>query len=307
MITSLSDINPRIAKEPREFVLRVEAEYHSRIKAIVEKIKTSRNIRLIFLAGPSASGKTTTSNLLKSYLINEGIHTETLSLDDYFKTLDKMPLDEFGEYDFESVYSLETEEIVEAMKALNRGESIDVPVFSFHKNAREEQTRRLDIQSGSVVIVEGLHALHPEIISHLPENSMLKLYVSVVGGYTNEEGETTLESRKIRLLRRMSRDVIYRNSPLEKSLKMWSSVVRGEDKYLCPHRGAADYEICSFHDYEICLFKGIMYQKLRDLPSSVDNYDSVKEILEVMEYAEILEPRYVPQNSLMREFISQEL
>lgn len=302
MINNIKKLNPLVLKDPKTLVLRVEEEYHNRIRKIAEEIKSREEIRLVLLAGPSASGKTTSSKLLRKYLSEMGVKTETLSLDDYYKSHEDMPRDEYGMLDFESVYSLETDEIITDLSALSKGAQIEVPIFSFPKKCREEHRRKIDSRDG-IVIVEGLHALNPVIISHIDKAHILKLYVSVVAGF-EDESEMKLESRDIRLLRRMSRDILYRDSSLENSLNLWSSVIRGEDKYLCPLRHTADIEICSFHDYELALFKGIMHQKLKELPESVPNYLSVLKILHFMEGSEILSPLYIPSDSLMREFIS---
>ncbi len=306
MITRVDELNPLILNDPEGLVLRVEEEYHNRIRKIANEIKDKKSVRLVLLAGPSGSGKTTSSGLLRKYLGELGVKTETLSLDDYYKSQEDMPRDEFGMLDFESVYSLETDEIISDLSSIIKGEDVEVPIFNFPKKMREPFKRRIGNEN-RVVIVEGLHAINPVIVSHIDKEHVLKLYVSVVAGYQDKDSDKTLESRQIRLLRRMSRDLLYRGSSLEYSLNLWSSVVRGEDKYLCPLRSTADIEICSFHDYELALFKGIMFDKLRELPETVENYDSILKIIDFMEKIEILRADNIPNNSLMREFISNDV
>ncbi len=303
MINNISKVNELLSLNPQAFVNKVENEYHQRIKNVAEIVDKNRHIKIILLAGPSASGKTTGAHILRDYLIEMGHRTEIISLDDFFKPHERMPIDEFGKMDFESVHSLETDEIVECFNKLLKERKADLPIFNFATKARESYRRTIELGENDVIIVEGLHALHPIIADNLPGNALLKLYVSVVGCYVDDAGRKLLDSRRIRLMRRLSRDMIYRNSSPEKSLELWSSVVRGEDKYLCPHRSNADFELASFHDYELCVFKEIVEDVFKNLPETVENYDSVKAIVSAMEKANNLCIDYVPQNSLLREFM----
>ncbi len=303
MVNNIYKINELIRNNPNGFVDGVENEYHNRIKDIAKKINDNSNIKIMLLAGPSASGKTTGAHILRDYLIEMGHRTEIISLDDFFKPHERMPLDEFGNMDFESVHSLETEEIKECFNNLLQENQAELPIFNFHTKRRENHKRKITLGDNDLVIVEGLHALHPLIADGLPQASLLRLYVSVVGCYVDNAGRRLIDSRNIRLMRRLSRDMIYRNSPPERSLDLWSSVVRGEDKYLCPHRHTAEIELISFHDYELCVFKGIMYDILNNLPETVENYNCVKAIINAMNCAETLDINYVPENSLIREFM----
>ena len=303
MVNKISEINRLVKTDAKKFVLQVEEEYHNRIKKIAEEIKEKESVSIVLLAGPSAAGKTTSSNILCKYLGGMGIKTETLSLDDFYKTQEDMPRDEFGQLDFERVDSLYIEDIETCFKDLLEKGYTDAPIFNFKTKARESFTRKIELSTNGVVIVEGLHALNPVIIKNLPEQKIFKLYISIGSGFIDSKDEMILESRSIRLMRRMSRDIIYRNSPIERSLELWSSVIRGEDKYLCPYRPSAHRELKSFHDYEICLFKGILEDKLKALDETVPNFDSVKKIIAAMNEAIVLNKEIIPENSLLKEFM----
>ena len=302
MVNDISEINKSALENPLGFVLSSEEEYRKRIGEIAKLAVMRQGLKIILLAGPSASGKTTSSLILRECLSGLGMPTETVSLDDFYKTQEKMPRDEYGMLDFESVHSLETEEITDMLRCLLERNEAEVPIFNFKEKRRLSNMRKIKLEKNGAVIVEGLHALNPVITEGLPEDKILKLYVSVAANITYG-GENLLSSRDIRLIRRISRDMLYRNSPPENSLSLWSSVVRGEDKYLCPYKGSADYELCSFHNYELCVFKSIMYEELSRLPASVENRKTVDAILYAMDKAVELSPNTVPEDSLMREFM----
>ena len=303
MLNCISDINLKIAKDPKAFVADSEMAYRQRIETLAQKIADDRDIEIILLAGPSASGKTTSACILKDDLMNHGIHAERVSLDDFYKTQDKMPRDENGDPDYESVYSLETDDIARCINELLTKRKTQLPVFNFTKKARETSCRSIDIGSHGVVIFEGLHALNPVIVDQLPQGRLLKLYISVGEDYKDEDGNLLLGSRNIRLMRRLSRDMIYRDSPLIKSLQLWTNVVKGENRYLIPYKPTADVKLQSFHEYELCVFKVLLENDLKALSSTVPNYDRVAFILEAMKKAVPLSPDFVPEDSLLKEFM----
>ena len=302
MENRISRINKFLIDDTLGYIEKVEDEYHKRIHLAVDTVLQTKR-RIILLAGPSASGKTTTAHLICKYLKEAGVHSEIVSLDDFFLEQHQMPYDEQGVIDFESVHSLDTDGIIKALNEINETGKTELPVFNFKTKSRETLTRPIDIGKSGVVIVEGLHALNPLIADCLDNNKVLKLYISVVSSYIDNNGNELLESRNIRLMRRMSRDILYRASTPTSCLKLFSSVVRGEDKYLCPYRDTAEIELCSFHDYEICLFKPLLYDKLLNLGREVENYDRVQKIIAAMKDAVEINQSVVPKNSLMQEFI----
>lgn len=302
MENSITNISQQLKINPEGFIAEVEEEYHQRIKNTAEKIVSSGK-RIILLAGPSASGKTTTSHLLCNYLKESGVQTEIISLDDFYLEHNQMPYDEQGVIDFESVHSLDTEGIIKALNDINSEGKTDLPVFSFITKSREKNSRHIDIGKDGAVIVEGLHALNPIIADCLPRDRVMKLYISVTESYCDDSGEEILKSRNIRLMRRMSRDILYRDSTPESCLTLFLSVTRGEEKYLHPYRSTADIQMCSFHDYEICVLKPLLFNILKALPSTVDNFERVEKIINAMEIATEISTKYVPKSSLLSEFI----
>lgn len=288
--------------EPEKLIEVSEKRYDNELNDVVDRIIKNNDYKIILLAGPSGSGKTTTAHIIKDKLIVAGRKAQVISLDHFFLPMDKMPLQENGEKDFESVYSLDIPEIHRCFKELITKEKTDIPVFSFQTLSNNERLA-IDISDGGILIVEGLHALNPILTDELDANKLFKIYISVNRTVVNENGDKLLSSRQLRLIRRMSRDFLYRNTSALGTLKLWTSVVKGEEKYLYCFKETADIQLFTFHSYEPCVFKNIIIELLKDLPEDADNYAYIMNAKKSLEKFCSLDADLVPETSLIREFI----
>lgn len=298
----LSKINYMATNEPENLIRVSEERYNNELNEVVDRIANNNDYKIILLAGPSGSGKTTTAHIIKDKLINVGKKVQVISLDNFFLPMEKMPLQENGEKDFESVYSLDIPEIHRCFQELLINEKTNIPVFSFQTLSNNERLA-IDISGGGILIVEGLHALNPILTDKLDNNKLFKIYISVNKNVVDDNGEKLLSSKQLRLIRRMSRDFLYRNTSAVGTLKLWTSVVKGEEKYLYCFKETADIQLFTFHSYEPCVFKNIIINLLKDLPKNSDNYDYIMDAKKVLEQFTSIKTDLVPETSLIREFI----
>lgn len=299
----LSKINEMALADPITLIATAERQYDEELTDLVDEITKNKDYKIILIAGPSGSGKTTTAHILKNKFIKTGKNAQVVSLDNFFLPLDKMPLQENGEKDFESVYSLDIPEIQRCFDELINYGKTTIPIYDFVSTSRNEQ-HPIDISDGGILIVEGLHALNPILTDKLNKNSLFKIYISVNRMVVDDDGNRILSSRQLRLIRRMSRDFLYRNTSALGTLKLWTSVVKGEEKYLYCFKDTSDVKLFTFHSFEPCIFKNIIINLLQDLPKTADNYDYIIEAKKGLEKFVSIDPELIPETSLIREFIS---
>lgn len=299
----LSKINAFAKTRPAELINESEQQYRNEINRLVDKVLENNDYKIILLAGPSGSGKTTSAHIIKDTLAEKNVSAEVISLDNFYMTADKMPRLSNGNPDFESVYSLDLAEIQRCFSELISNDKTKIPIFDFTKGSRIEQMHEIDIHNHGIIIVEGLHALNPVLTEHLPLKNLLKVYISVNCSVCDEEGYEILSSRKMRLARRMSRDYLYRNTTAQATLKLWTSVIEGEAKYLYCFKDTADISLKTFHSYEPCVFKDIIIDLTEGLNPECENYDYVMSLRYGLEKFESVSQEFVPENSLIREFI----
>ena len=298
----LSEINAMAINEPEKLIEISEKRYDSELNDVVDRIIKNNNYKIILIAGPSGSGKTTTAHIVKDKLIKCGKNAQVISLDNFFLPMDKMPLQENGEKDFESVYSLDISKIHRCFDELIVNGKTHIPVFSFQTLSNSEKLS-IDISDGGILIVEGLHALNPILTNELDNNKLFKIYISVNRTVIDDNGNKLLSSRQLRLIRRMSRDFLYRNTSALGTLKLWTSVVKGEKKYLYCFKDIADIQLFTFHSFEPCVFRNIVIELLKDLPKDADNYEYIMDAKKALEQFVALDAALVPETSLIREFI----
>ncbi len=291
-----------MANAPDEFIKLCEDKYHCLVGEIAEKIVSDENIRLILLAGPSGSGKTTTANLLCDAVKMRGKGCIVLSLDDFYRDstdilYPKLPN---GERDFEAPEALNLPDLKETISDIAENREFKIPKFDF-KLARRVSVQTHTKPGHGCVIIEGLHALNPKIFSHLDKSRMLKIFISVSTNINDENGSRLISGRKLRFIRRMVRDNFYRNSDAERTLSLWQNVLKGEDLYLYPNRSNADIDFNTFHEFEPCIMKPFAMKLLPDeLMQKSEFLNTVKVFLDKVES---IDEKYLPQNSLIREFI----
>ena len=298
---TLQIINSQLRENKDDFIYEGEKNYLSGLKAVTDKICETDGRVLVMLAGPSSSGKTTTAEILKKDLSAKGRHAVVISLDNFYRDQTESFYFEDGTVDYETVKSIDTQYVSVCMEnLLHKGKAM-LPVFSFKSKLREGYTE-VRVHDDEVIIVEGLHALNPEITDTLEKENMIKLYVSV-SSRVYSDGRVLMTKRDIRLIRRLIRDYHFRNSSVEHTFYLWKGVRMGEDRYLFPFKDRADIKIDSFHPYELCIFKNIAINLLDHIGSDSIYYPTAQELKNKLGEFVSLSESEVPENSLLKEFI----
>lgn len=296
-------INDRVSEDISGFVDECEHRYYGEIHSIAEHINDNPDKKIIMIAGPSGSGKTTTAHILCDYLRQLGKHTEVVSLDDFYLNRENSPRDEFGKPDYETVHSLDIDEINRCFSEVLKNGECMMPIYDFGTGKRKKERKNINIKNGGLMIVEGLHALNPLLSEQLTAENLFKIYISVNRAIYNSDGSVALSSRQMRLIRRMSRDSIYRNSSPQQTFEMWESVISGEQKYLYGFKPTADKQITTLHEYEPCIFVKNVLGLLGQINPSVEDYEYVEKTIKGLSQFVEAEESAVPHESLIREFI----
>lgn len=299
----LDEINSAAASDAHGLIREEESWYAAAVAAVAERIESECGAEIVLLAGPSASGKTTTAFMLAEKLAQRGHCAYTVSLDDFFLPQDNC-VDSEGERDFESVRALDVPLLQQTFEQLLRTGSCEIPRFDFATGSRSAEVRTLRISAGDVIIVEGIHALNPVITDSFPAEHLLKLYVNVSSRVYDTAGEVVLSKRDLRFIRRMIRDYHYRSSGVGNTFELWDGVVKGEDAYLFPFRFRADIRINSFHAYEPCVFRDEAVALLETVPCSSRYYPKAQSLIWNLKRFYTLGDSVVPHDSLLREFLS---
>ena len=298
----LDHLKELIKKDPVSCIKNADAEYKGTIENVVDAIER-RGANIVLLAGPSSSGKTTTACLMRDALQSRGHGAIIVSLDDFYRDKDdpNYPLDESGAQDYESVDALHIDKIRDSILGLLSGNEVYLPKYSFEHGASVPLTEPIRLGSGDVVIMEGLHALNPIITGGLDHTRIIKMFISVSTNINDGE-KRILSGRKIRFIRRMTRDSIYRGTGAASTLSRWERVLSGEDKYLYPYRSEADFKINTFHNYELAILKPFA---LRAIEASREELcgEYIEIVLSALGRIEALDRDYLPEESLICEFV----
>lgn len=303
----LSNINRRAAASPKEFIRESEREYRASLtEAACFLERRTGSIRIVMLAGPSSSGKTTTARVLMEILREMGIYSIDVSLDDFYKPHENSPVLPDGRPDFESPDALDIPQIGRCLKEIMEHHRSDLPIFDFSTHMPSVKRRCVELPEHSVVIVEGLHALNPVITQGLPEDGLLRVYLSVKQG-VKEGGSEQISPNDVRFLRRLVRDYRFRSSAPEKTLELWPDVMAGEYKYIKPFRPIADFNINTFHSYELCVLKEPALALLDQIEETKEqmrkNGEWLRGIKELLQKVSPLPADLIPESSILKEFI----
>lgn len=303
-VQSIKEINNLISYNPEKFILDSEAQYRSELKAAAEKIlEKSDNHSLVLVSGPSGSGKTTSALRVEGFLREMGCKASTLSMDNYFlpdDMIDDVPLNEDGEIDLESPYRLDIPLLNKHMEMLNNCEPIECPIFDFKTNSRMGVIP-IKREPGEVIIIEGIHALNPAVTGNSRDYATC-IYVSVRTRLENSE-EDRLHPRLIRLMRRLSRDKLFRGRVLTDTFKMFKSVSRGEEKHIMPYKHLADFDIDTFIPFETSVYRSVIYDSLLEIREKMHgnfDYDMITQFLSELTP---LDKELLAEHSLIREFV----
>lgn len=288
-------------KKPKEQIKLDEIEYEKKIENVAHAVCDSGKIRVLFLAGPSASGKTTTANLISDKIKSMGEKSVVVSLDNFYREANDplYPKLSDGERDFESPYALDLDLLLSTLSDIIEGREFYVPRYDFRIGGRTEGNHYESFADGCVII-EGIHGLNPVLSDPFPQDSVLKVFVSVSTNI-NYCGKRILSGRKLRFVRRMVRDNLYRASDAARTLGMWENVLRGEDMYLYPYKNLADIKFDTFHTFEPAVMKPFAEKLLTDEIIKHSKY--ARTVAHAMHKMPVIEDSLVPETSLIREFI----
>jgi phosphoribulokinase family protein len=279
-----------------------EALQEKKISRIADEIASRKDVKLILLAGPSSSGKTTTCKRLSIQLVANGLKPLQISLDDYFINRVQTPLDENGEYDYESIYALNLELINEQFNALFRGEEVELPKYDFQLGVSKPSGKKVRMKENNVLVVEGIHALNPELTAHIPENQKYRVYVSALTTILLDD-HNYIPTTDNRLLRRIIRDYKYRGVDARDSIHRWPSVRSGENKWIFPFQENADAVFNSAMLFELAVIKQQAEPLLEQVPENCEEYSEAYRLRKFLKYIRPIPNKDIPPTSLLREFL----
>jgi uridine kinase len=299
---TIAKVNQQAENSKVEFVNICETKHNNMLAELGDMIKKDiENIRLIAIAGPSSSGKTTFANRLRIELMSKGIRPVKISIDDYYKVKSECPRDENGEIDLEHIDAIDVELFNTHLLALIQGEEVELPKFDFQLQKRVPG-KKIKVDSNSPIIIEGIHALNEKLTSLIPKYQKFKIYISPQI-QLNLDNHNPISLTDIRLLRRLVRDYKYRNSPAENTFSMWGSVRRGEFKWIYPNQETADYVFNSELTYELCVLKKYAMPLLKAVSNDSEHFVTANRLIKYIKYFKDIEDSLVPCNSILREFI----
>ena len=285
-----------------EYILLDEALHEKKIVTIADNIARNKDIKLIAIAGPSSSGKTTFAKRLEIQLRLNGLKPVTISVDNYFVEREDTPLDEDGKYDFESIHAIDTKLLNNDILKLLNGEEIEAPTFNFHTGHKEYKGNKMKLASDEVLIMEGIHCLNDELTYLIPSEHKYKIYISALT-VLNIDYYNRISTTDTRLIRRIVRDYKFRGYNAKHTLEMWPSVNRGEVSNIFKFQEEADVMFNSSLIYELSVLKKYAIPLLKQIDSTSPLYSEAKRLLAMLSYFEDIKDEAVPTQSLLREFI----
>lgn len=279
-----------------------EALQEKKIAQIADQIANRKTIKMVLIAGPSSSGKTTTCKRMAIQLAVNGIHPVGISLDDYFLDREQTPRDETGEYDFEHLHALNIPLLNEQMNALFRGEEIELPRYNFQTGKSEMSGKKLRLKGNEVIILEGIHALNPELTAQIPSEQIFRVYASALTTILLDN-HNYIPTTDNRLLRRIIRDHKYRGVNALGSIRRWASVRKGENRWIFPFQENADAIFNSAMLFELAVIKQQAEPLLEQVPENCDEYAEAYRLLKFLRYIKPIPEDQIPPTSLLREFL----
>lgn len=303
-VTNAADLNEAVSNGDYGHLVRLaEAHYDSQLSRIADQIYESKNdIKVILIAGPSSSGKTTTAKKLQVYLESLGIKTHPLGIDDYYINREDTPKDENGDYDFECIEAIDLKLFNKDLSKLLKGEKINLPTFNFVTGKREYNGKTMSLKENEIVIIEGLHALNDELTSVIDKKNKFKIYISPLT-QLNIDDHNHIHTSDTRKLRRMVRDSRTRGYTAEETLKRWSKIRDGEEKYIFPYQDTADAIVNSAMIYEIGILKIYAEPLLFSVPEDSEVYPEATRLINFLRNFLPIPSDQVPIGSVLREFI----
>ena len=302
-LRTVGDLNEAILNGHSSHLIQVsEALQEKKIGKIADEIAKRKGIRLVLIAGPSSSGKTTTCKRLSIQLVTNGIKPIGISLDDYFLDREKTPLDEKGDFDFEHLHALNLPLFNEQLNALFKGEEVELPRYDFPTGKSVKSGKKLKLHDDEVLVVEGIHALNPELTAQIPNEQIFRVYASALTTILldNHNYVPTTDNR---LLRRIIRDYKYRGVSALDTIHRWPSVRAGENKWIFPFQENADAMFNTAMLFELAVIKSQAEPLLEQVPENCPEYAEAYRLLKFLRYIKPIPEAHIPPTSLLREFL----
>ena len=302
-IRTVGDFNQAIdAGHATDIINISEALQEKKLAKIAEEIASRKGVKLVLLAGPSSSGKTTSCKRLSIQLAVNGLKPLQISLDDYFVDRDKTPKDENGDFDFESIYALNLDLLNEQFNALFRGEEVELPKYDFPSGKSVKSGKMLKLEPNNVLVVEGIHALNPELTAHVPEEQIFRVYASALTTILLDN-HNYIPTTDNRLLRRIIRDYKYRGVSAQETIRRWPSVRAGENRWIFPFQENADAMLNTAMLYELSVLKMQAEPLLQQVPENCEEFAEAYRLLKFLKYFKGIPYNNLPPTSLLREFL----
>ncbi|GLC29256.1 nucleoside kinase [Clostridium omnivorum] len=302
-VGDVGSLNDKVVSGEIVNLIRVAEAFHEKkIAYIADMINDRKETKLVLIAGPSSSGKTTFARRLGIQLEANGLIPIPISLDDYFVDREKTPKDENGEYDFESIYALDLELFNRNLEQILKGEEVNIPTFNFKSGTREWNGDKIKLPKNGVLIIEGIHGLNEMLTTSIPKENKFKIYISALT-QLNLDDHNRIATTDVRILRRIVRDYLSRGYGGEQTLKMWPSIRRGEEKNIFVFQEEADVMFNSTLVYELCVLKKFALEELNKIgPESPAYYEALR-LRSFLNFFKEVDTKYVPDISILREFI----
>ena len=302
-LRTVGDLNEAIDKGYTSQLIQMsEALQEKKIAQIADEIAHRKGIKLVLIAGPSSSGKTTTCKRLSVQLAVNGLKPVGISLDDYFLDREKTPRDEHGDYDFEHLHALNIPLLNEQMNALFRGEEVELPRYNFQKGRAERSGKKLRLQGNEILVVEGIHALNPELTGDIPNEQIFRIYASALTTILLDS-HNYVPTTDNRLLRRIIRDYKYRGVSAQESIRRWPSVRKGENRWIFPYQENADAMFNTAMLFELAVIKRQAEPLLEQVYENCDEHAEAYRLLKFLRYIKPIQEDQIPPTSLLREFL----
>ena len=305
-VRNVGELNETVLRHRTADLINVSEALHekalARISDEITACYRAGGARIVLISGPSSSGKTTTTKRLGIQLMTNLLKPQLISLDDYFVDREHTPLDASGDYDYESLYALDLAQFNADLKAILRGEEVQLPTYNFETGTRQYKGRSIRLGDDSILLIEGIHGLNPELTDAIPEEMKYRLYVSSLTTITIDD-HNWIPTTDNRLLRRIIRDHKYRGTSATETIRRWPSVRRGEERWIFPYQENADATFNSSLLYELSVMKEIAEPILRDVPRDAVEYSEAYRLRKFLSYFLPVDLRLIPSTSLLREFL----
>ena len=302
-VSTIGDLNNAIDKGYTPQLIQIsEALQEKKIASIADNIAHQKGVKMVLIAGPSSSGKTTTCKRLSVQLAVNGLEPIGISLDDYFLDREQTPKDETGDYDFEHLHALNIPLLNEQMNALFRGEEVELPRYNFQKGKSEWSGKKLKLSGKEILVVEGIHALNPELTKDIPEEHIYRVYASALTTILLDN-HNYIPTTDNRLLRRIIRDHKYRGVSAKETIHRWPSVRKGENRWIFPYQENADAMFNTAMLFELAVIKRQAEPLLEQVPENCEEYAEAYRLLKFLKYIKPIPEDQIPPTSLLREFL----